>query len=125
MRYTPEYKGYIGSMEYVEERKLFYGKIIGIEALISFEGDTEEEMIEDYHEAVDGYLDYCNRNGIEPEKPMENHRTYSDLEAFAEWLKTQDVGLDSTTKTVLVAVKQGEDSVWRNAVEMFKASHAS
>jgi predicted HicB family RNase H-like nuclease len=34
------YKGYIGSIEFSEEDNVFYGKVIGIKPLISFEGDT-------------------------------------------------------------------------------------
>ena len=35
MNNTMEYKGYIGSVEFSEEVALFYGKVVGIRALIT------------------------------------------------------------------------------------------
>ena len=35
MNNTMEYKGYVGSVEFSEEDGLFYGKVMGIRALIS------------------------------------------------------------------------------------------
>ena len=63
-----EYKGYIGSVEFSEEDSLFYGKVMGIRALISYEGESAHELVEDFHSAVDAYLDLCAEQGIEPEK---------------------------------------------------------
>lgn len=63
-----EYKGYTGCIEFSEEDELFYGKVIGIRALISFEGQSASELVSDFHEAVDNYLDFCAESGTEPEK---------------------------------------------------------
>lgn len=63
-----EYKGYIGSVEFSEEDSLFYGKVMGIRALISYEGESAHDLVEDFHSAVDAYLDLCAEQGIEPEK---------------------------------------------------------
>lgn len=50
------YKGYRGTVEYFEEEKLYYGKVIGIKDLISYEGETLDELLEDFHEGVDQYI---------------------------------------------------------------------
>ena len=68
MNNTMEYKGYIGSVEFSEEDPLFYGKVMGIRALISYEGESAHDLVEDFHSAVDAYLDLCAEQGIEPEK---------------------------------------------------------
>ena len=68
MKNLIEYKGYIGSIEFSQEDELFYGKIQGIRALISYEGTNAQELIEDFHEAVDAYLELCQENGKTPEK---------------------------------------------------------
>ena len=68
MNNTMEYKGYIGSVEFSEEDSLFYGKVMGIRALISYEGENAHDLVEDFHSAVDAYLDLCAEQGIEPEK---------------------------------------------------------
>ena len=40
MNNTVEYKGYLGSVEFSEEDALFYGKVLGIRALVSYEGNN-------------------------------------------------------------------------------------
>lgn len=68
MNNTMEYKGYVGSVEFSEEDALFYGKVLGIRALISYEGTNAAELVTDFHGAVDDYLELCAQTGTEPEK---------------------------------------------------------
>ena len=68
MNNTIEYKGYIGSVEFSEEDCIFHGKVQGIRALISYEGATAKELVDDFHTAVDDYLLLCQAENIEPEK---------------------------------------------------------
>lgn len=68
MNNTIEYKGYIGSVEFSEADGLFYGRVQGIRALISYEGTDAKQLVEDFHGAVDDYLAICTENGTEPEK---------------------------------------------------------
>ena len=56
MSNTLEYKGYIGSIEFSEADGVFFGKVQGIRSLISYEGTNAQELIEDFHGAVDDYL---------------------------------------------------------------------
>jgi len=65
-----QYKGYSGSLEFSEEDGVFHGKVVGIKSLISFEGDSVSMITEDFHNAVDEYLDFCKESNIEPEKPF-------------------------------------------------------
>lgn len=67
MNNTIEYKGYLGSVEFSEEDGLFYGKVMGIRSLISYEGETAKELLEDFHGAVDAYLETCVAEGRQPE----------------------------------------------------------
>ena len=67
MKNTIEYRGYIGSVEFSENDNLFFGKVMGIRSLISYEGTTAQELIGDFHKAVDDYLALCDEEGIEPE----------------------------------------------------------
>jgi len=76
------YKNYTGSIEFSEEDAVFHGKVVGIKALISFEGNSVNSIIKDFHNAVDEYLDYCALKGKEPEKPFKgsfNVRINADL----------------------------------------------
>ncbi|MCR5768037.1 MAG: antitoxin HicB [Lachnospiraceae bacterium] len=67
MTNTIEYKGCIGSIEFSENDGVYYGKVQGIRSLISYEGKDIEELISDFHGAVDEYLDLCAEEGEEPE----------------------------------------------------------
>ena len=41
---TIEYKDYVGNVEFSEEDEVFFGKVIGIRSLISYEGATVREV---------------------------------------------------------------------------------
>ncbi|MGN0228288.1 MAG: type II toxin-antitoxin system HicB family antitoxin [Muribaculaceae bacterium] len=62
-----KYKGYTGSVEYSDEDKCLFGKIQGLPGiLISYEGTTIEEITNDFHVAVDDYLESCKERDVEP-----------------------------------------------------------
>ena len=63
-----EYKGYIGSVEFSEPDGVFFGKVQGIRSLISYEGTTAKELVDDFHGSVDDYLAACESAGAAPEQ---------------------------------------------------------
>ena len=65
---TMEYKNYTGSVEFSESDCCFFGKVMGIRALVSYEGTSAKELIDDFHSAVDEYLALCDAEGKTPEK---------------------------------------------------------
>ena len=62
-----EYNNYVGSVEFSETDGVFYGKVQGISSLISYEGTTMSELIDDFHGAVDDYIELCKDENIIPE----------------------------------------------------------
>lgn len=62
------YKKYNGTIEYSDEDECFFGKVIGTDSLISYEGNSLQELKSNFKEAVDGYLQHCKTNGVEPER---------------------------------------------------------
>ena len=68
MNNTMEYKGYVGSVEFSEKDGVFYGKVMGIRALVSYEGTTAKQLVSAFHGSVDEYLELCESEGKEPEK---------------------------------------------------------
>ena len=68
MNNTIQYKGYVGSVEFSEEDGIFYGKVLGIRSLISYEGENAKELLDDFHGAVDDYLALCEEKHTEPER---------------------------------------------------------
>jgi len=63
-----KYKGYIGSAQYAAEDRVFYGKVEGINELISFEGSTVDELEDGFQYMVDKHLEDCKKKNIPPEK---------------------------------------------------------
>jgi predicted HicB family RNase H-like nuclease len=62
------YKGYIGTVHFSSEDDVFYGKIEGIRDLVSFEGQSVDELKKAFQEAVEDYLEFCKQIGKRPEK---------------------------------------------------------
>ena len=105
MSNTMEYKGYIGSVEFSPEDRLFFGKVQGIQALISYEGPTADELIGDFQSAVDDYLMLCEQEKIIPEKAYKgsfNVRISPDLHRRAAvWASTHQTTLNKVVESAL------------------------
>lgn len=63
------YKGYIGSVEYDENARIFAGTVINTKTVITFQGTTVDELEAEFRASVDDYLEWCKKDGISPEKP--------------------------------------------------------
>jgi predicted HicB family RNase H-like nuclease len=68
MNDTLTYRGYIGSVHYSADDNVFFGKVEGINDLITFEGGTVQELKDAFHYAVDEHVKDCTREGIAVEK---------------------------------------------------------
>ena len=66
---TMSYKGYPARVEYSEEDGCFIGHIVGINDIVGFHGDSVTELRQAFEEAVDDYLETCERLGRAPQKP--------------------------------------------------------
>ena len=64
-----EYKGYIGIVEYDARAKLFHGDVVNTRDVITFQGTNVTEIETAFRESIDDYLDWCKKDGVEPEKP--------------------------------------------------------
>ena len=64
-----KYKDYVGSVEVSVEDECLHGKILFINDLITYEGQTISELRTAFQEAVDRYLEYCKKTNTPPNKP--------------------------------------------------------
>lgn len=64
------YKGYFTVIEFEAEDKVLYGKIEGIDDLVTFESDSAKEIEKEFHDAVDDWLDF--RKEIDNEVESKN-----------------------------------------------------
>lgn len=62
------YKGYSARPEYSAEDRIFYGKILGIGDLVDFQSENAKDLEEEFHKAVDDYLEFCAEIGKQPQK---------------------------------------------------------
>lgn len=63
------YKGYDASIHYSPKDRIFFGVVEDIADKITFEGESVDELENDFHEAVDDYLEFCQSVGKSPDKP--------------------------------------------------------
>ena len=68
MNNTIEYKGYHTNVEYSADDNILFGKIEGINDLVTFECESVSEVEAAFQEAVDDYLAFCEDVGKEPDK---------------------------------------------------------
>lgn len=105
MSNTMEYKNYVGSVEFSESDGVFFGKVMGIRAMISYEGTTAKELVEDFHGAVDDYLELCEEEGKEPERAYKgsfNVRVSPELHKQAViYASSRQMSLNSLVESAL------------------------
>ena len=64
-----KHKGYSGYVVYDDEARIFHGEVVGLRAVITFQGTTVEEIEHAFKDSIDDYLEWCKERGKEPEKP--------------------------------------------------------
>jgi predicted HicB family RNase H-like nuclease len=109
------YGNYKAKVEYDPIDKIFVGHIIGIRDIVGFHGRTVEELESAFHEAVEHYLEVCEKIGQEPQRsysgkltlriPPEIHMAVAtaaeinnkSINQWAADVLKQAVGSESTT----------------------------
>jgi predicted HicB family RNase H-like nuclease len=100
-----EYKGYYASLNFSSEDEVFYGKLFGIDDLVTFEGTSVKELKKAFHEAVNDYLETCKELGKEPNKTYKgtfNVRVTPGLHKDAAFFAaSQNISLNDFVKTAI------------------------
>ncbi|MEP7251369.1 MAG: type II toxin-antitoxin system HicB family antitoxin [Ginsengibacter sp.] len=65
-----EYEGFHGTVHFSSEDAIFFGKISGINDLVTFEGASVKELQKAFEEAVEDYISICEREKIPVLKSM-------------------------------------------------------
>lgn len=96
-----EYRGYHAKVEYDPEDNLLVGKILGISDSLYFHAKNTTDIIVEFHNSVDNYLEVCARFGKKPDKEYSgtfNVRVSSELHKRAS-VRAQE---DNTTLNKVV-----------------------
>ena len=62
-------KGYTARVDFDERDNIFVGRVLGVRDIISFHGETVDQLRGEFESAVQDYLADCEERGISPERP--------------------------------------------------------
>lgn len=100
-----QYRDYYASIHFSSEDEVFYGKVLGINDLVSFEGSSVKQLKKAFHGAVEDYLETCRALGKEPDKTYKgtfNVRIPTDLhKEAATFAALNNVSLNDFVKTAI------------------------
>ncbi len=77
-----KYKDYSGVLEADLEANILFGRVIDINDVITFQGETVEQARQAFQDSVEDYLEFCAELGRDPEKPFSGKlhlRTHPDI----------------------------------------------
>jgi predicted HicB family RNase H-like nuclease len=62
-------KGYTARVDFDERDNIFVGRVLGVRDIISFHGETVDQLRGEFESAVQDYLTDCEERGISPDRP--------------------------------------------------------
>lgn len=66
---TMTHGGYTARIEFDARDNIFVGRILGLRSIISFHGETVDQLQREFAAAIQDYLNDCEAQGVAPEKP--------------------------------------------------------
>ncbi len=100
-----KHNDYIARVEFDDEDRIFVGRLVGIDSIVTFHGSTVDELEAAFHEAVDHYVVVRERTGRPVQKPYSGKfvmrvdpKIHSHIAAAAE---LQGVSLNQWASDVL------------------------
>ncbi len=100
-----EYKGFKAKVEFSADDDVFFGRLIGIRDIVTFEGQTVEQLKESFKEAVDFHIEVCEKTGEKLKKPYSGKvflRLPSELHArIAETAEASGKSINEWGKDIL------------------------
>lgn len=107
------YKGYHGTVAYSSVDEVFYGKVFGINDLVTFEGSSVNELKESFKESIDDYLETCKQLGKQPDKTFKgsfNVRVSKELHKKAAMIASQkSISLNDFVKKAIDSAVSNEN----------------
>mgnify|MGYP000570699987 CR=1 FL=1 len=105
MKNTLSYKGFIGSVSYSDEDGVLYGKIEGINDLITYESTEVSDLVIQFRISVDEYIESCkhfNKPLLKSFKGSFNVRVKPDVHQKAAMLATmQGISLNQLVQKAI------------------------
>jgi len=110
-----KYKDYLATISYSAEDEVFYGKIFGINDLVTFEGTSVSGLKKAFQEAVNDYIETCEEVGKSPEKSYKglfNVRVPANLHKKAALVAAKNsITLNDFVKAALLYAVDHENDI--------------
>jgi predicted HicB family RNase H-like nuclease len=68
MNNTLSHRGFTAKIEFSADDNVFFGRLLGIDDIVTFHGETVEELKDSMRESVDFYIELCERDGKNSKK---------------------------------------------------------
>lgn len=68
MNNTLTYKGFTARIEFDSDDNIFFGRVLGIDEIVGFHGETVDELKTGMKDMIEFYLENCRKNGKNPKK---------------------------------------------------------
>ncbi|HAO15233.1 MAG TPA: toxin-antitoxin system HicB family antitoxin [Tenacibaculum sp.] len=106
---------YYGSVEFSADDNILYGKIIGINDLVTYEAESVDDLKGAFIEAIEDYLETCKSLGKEPNKLYKgafNVRTTKRVHAYLAILaEKRKMKLNEVVNKAFDYLMKNEDKV--------------
>lgn len=100
-----EHKGFKARVQYSADDEVFFGRLIGIDDIVTFEGKTVRELQRAMKDAVEFHIEVCEKSGKALKKPFSGKvllRLPSELHArIAEVAASNGKSINEWGKDVL------------------------
>ncbi len=105
MKNTLSYKGFIGSVSYSDEDGVLFGKIEGINDLVTYESTEVSDLVKQFRISVDEYIESCkhfNKPFLKSFKGSFNVRVKPNVHQKAAMLATmQGISLNQLVQKAI------------------------
>jgi len=64
-----QYKGYLARVEFDDGPDVFHGEVLNTRDVITFQGQSVQELRQAFQESVEDYLAFCVQRGEKPDPP--------------------------------------------------------
>lgn len=68
MNNTLSYKGFTARVEFSADDNVFFGRILGIDDIVTFHAENVKDLHDEMRGTIDFYLDVCAKEGKKPKK---------------------------------------------------------
>ncbi len=65
-----EYKGFKAKVQFSADDNVFFGRLLGIDDIVTFEGKTVRELKRSMKDAVEFHIEVCKKTGKDLKKPF-------------------------------------------------------